>query len=82
MLPLILLCLSSCAQTAVRTEAVTVKVPSYVALPSALIDPEPMPPFPDILTNGSLASYTLALQTALKIDIDKIQKIGALQPKP
>jgi len=41
-----------------------------------------MPAFPETLNNGTLASYVLALQTALKIDINKLEKIQALQPKP
>ena len=72
---------SSCATTpAVRTETVTVKVPVYVQLPRALTAPAPMPMFPVELTNGAWAQYTLDLQTALKIDIDKLTKIQALQP--
>jgi hypothetical protein len=52
----------------------------FVALPVQLTTAAPMPAFPDVLTNASLASYTLALQTALKIDIEKLSKIQALQP--
>ena len=57
-----------------------VKVPVYVALPRALTTPAPMPAFPVELTNADWAQYTLDLQTALKIDIDKLTKIQAIQP--
>jgi len=60
---------------------VTVNVPVYVALPAALTGAATMPAFPVELTNAALAQYTLDLQTALKIDIDKLSKIRALQPK-
>lgn len=40
-----------------------------------------MPSFPSDFTYGTWAQYTLDLQTALKIDIDKLDKIRALQPK-
>ena len=39
-----------------------------------------MPAFPVELTNAAWAQYTLDLQTALKIDIDKLTKIQAIQP--
>ena len=57
-------------------------MPVYVALPKALTTPVPMPSFPVELTNAAWAQYTLDLQTALKIDIDKLNKIQALQPAP
>lgn len=56
-------------------------VPVYVALPSELTTFEPMPAFPSDFTNDAWVAYTMALQTALKIDIDKLTKIQALQPK-
>jgi len=86
-----LICLSvaSCAPTpAVKTQTVTVYQPTYVAIPDGLLCPNAtpnpcqMPAFPETLNNGTLASYVLALQTALKIDINKLEKIQALQPKP
>lgn len=55
-------------------------VPVYVALPSNLTKVEPMPAFPADFTNGAWTQYTLDMQTALKIDIDKLTKIQALQP--
>lgn len=78
----LLLSLISCTPTpAIRTEAVKVAVPVYVSLAPELIASAPMPTFPVELTNAALAQYTLDLQTALKIDIDKLSKIRALQPK-
>ena len=74
--------LTSCAnQPAIRTEAVTVKVPSYTAMPAALTAPVPMPFFPQTLTNGSLADYVLALQAALHQANGQLSKIQSLQPK-
>jgi len=40
-----------------------------------------MPTFPETLNNGTMATYVLALQTALKIDIDHLHKIAQLQPE-
>jgi hypothetical protein len=51
----------------------------YVSLPQELTTPVPMPLFPVELTNAAWAQYTLDLQTALKIDIDKLSKIKAIQ---
>jgi len=39
-----------------------------------------MPVFPLKFTNAAWAQYTLDLQTAIKIDIDKLTKIQAIQP--
>ena len=65
----------------VRTERVTVRVPSYVALPSNLTTVYQPPMFPVELTNATWLQYTLDLQTALKINVDKLTKIRSLQPK-
>ena len=53
----------------------------YVALPQGLTTAAPMPAFPVELTNATWAQYTLDLQTALKINVDKLTKIRSLQPK-
>jgi hypothetical protein len=83
MLPFALMLLASCATTPpTRTETVEVKVPVYVALPSALTTGAPIPAFPATLTNAAWLQYTLDLQTALKIDDDKLIKVQALQPMP
>ena len=75
--------LTSCAQApVVRTQTVEVRVPSYVALPAELTAPAPWPEAPAVWTNASLAQYVLDLQSALKQDVDKLDKIHALQPEP
>ncbi|OYV74575.1 MAG: hypothetical protein B7Z66_15955 [Chromatiales bacterium 21-64-14] len=51
-----------------------------MALPADLTTFEPMPAFPADFTNGAWTQYTLDLQTALKIDIDKLGKIKGVQP--
>lgn len=73
--------LASCASSpAVRTETVTVKVPSYVALPTELLRPCTVD-MPAVWTNGSLADYVLRLQACLKQDADKLERIKRLQPQ-
>ncbi len=72
--------LCACSTPAVKTQVITVKTPVYVALPRALTTPVPMPAFPVELTNAAWAQYTLDLQAALKVDIDKLDKIQALKP--
>ena len=77
-----LLWLTGCATTPkpIEVRSVMVQVPVYVALPSDLTTFEPMPAFPADFTNDAWVTYTMALQTALKIDIDKLTKIQAIQP--
>ena len=75
-----LLSLVACAPVAIKTVPVTVYRPTYVALPSELTLAAPLPKFPDVLTNGSLADYVQELQLALKIDINKLEQIHKLQP--
>lgn len=71
--------LCACSPKAVRTETVTVKVPSYVALPTELLRPCTVD-MPAVWTNGSLADYVLRLQACIRTDTDKLTRIQKLQP--
>lgn len=69
-----------CSQrAAVRTETITVKVPTYVALPDELVKPCAVS-LPNQWTNGALADYVLRLQACLRQDADKLERIKRLQP--
>jgi hypothetical protein len=46
-----------------------------------MVTAEPMPAVPDVLTNGTLVEYVIRLQTALRLDADKLNRISRLQPK-
>lgn len=46
-----------------------------------MVTAAPMPAVPAVLTNGTLAEYVVRLQTALRLNIDKLNRISRLQPK-
>ena len=72
--------LASCASSpAVRTEPVTVKVPSYVALPTELLRPCTVD-MPAVWTNGALLDYALQIKACLSASNDKLNRIRGLQP--
>jgi hypothetical protein len=74
-----LLMLSACSPKAVRTETVTVKVPSYVALPTDLLRPCAVE-MPAVWTNGTLLDYALQIKACLNASNDKLNRIRGLQP--
>lgn len=72
--------LASCASSpAVRTETVTVKVPSYVALPTDLLRPC-FVDTPATWTNGALVEYAIQIKVCLAASNDKLMRIKRLQP--
>lgn len=71
--------LCACSPKAVRTETVTVKVPSYVALPTDLLRPCTVD-MPAVWTNGTLVEYALQIKACLNASNDKLNRIRGLQP--
>lgn len=78
-LAFLLLLLTACAKPAIRTEAVEVKVPVYIALPTDLLRPC-FVDMPGTWTNGTLVEYAIHLKTCLAASNDKLMRIKALQP--
>lgn len=90
----LMLSLTACAGTAVRTKTVEVKVPVFVALPTEFFKPcmvpDPNNPkvliefnaaaLPAPLTNGALALYVINMQTCLASSNDRLNRIRGLQP--
>ena len=79
MLSCLLLLLTACARTAVRTEVVKVPTPVYVALPDDLLR-TCVVSLPNPLTNGLLVEYAIGLQACLAASNDKLTRIKGLQP--
>ena len=71
--------LCACSQTPVRTEAVEVKVPVYVALPTDLLRPCTVD-VPAAWTNGALVEYAMQIKACLAASNDKLMRIRRLQP--
>ena len=79
MLSFLILCLASCASKPVRTEAVEVGVPVYVALPVGLVEPC-LVATPSTWTNGTLGEYAIDIKACLAASNDKLIRIKRLQP--
>ena len=75
----LLLLLPACAKPAIRTEAVEVKVPVYVALPTDLLRPC-FVDTPATWTNGALVEYAIQIKVCLAASNDKLMRIRKLQP--
>ena len=73
------LMLCACSPKAVRTETVTVRVPTYIALPTDLLRPCTVD-MPATWTNGALLDYALQLKACLDATNDKLNRIRGLQP--
>ena len=73
------LSLTACAKPAIRTEAVEVKVPVYIALPTDLLRPC-FVDTPAMWTNGALVEYAIQIKVCLAASNDKLMRIKALQP--
>jgi hypothetical protein len=64
---LLCLCLAitaACSSNPIKTETVTVNVPTYIQLPADLTQPVPVPEVA-IEDNGDLAEYALKVRAAL-----------------
>lgn len=75
----LLLLPTACAKPAIRTEAVEVKVPVYVALPTDLLRPC-FVDMPTTWTNGALVEYAMQIKVCLAASNDKLMRISKLQP--
>lgn len=76
------LSLTACGTKPVKPEAVEVRVPVYVKLPSELTAPVTEPRLPSgAVTNADLADWADALRAALSEANAKLRRIEALQPK-
>ena len=73
------LSLTACAKPAIRTETVTVRVPTYIALPTDLLRPCTVD-MPQVWTNGSLLDYAIQIKACLDATNDKLIRIRGLQP--
>lgn len=68
-----------CSSVPVKTETVTVYVPTYVQLPAELVKPVPVPSV-DVEDNGDLAEYALKVRKALDQANRQLEAIREVQP--
>ena len=79
---LMLLCLtitSSCASNPIKTETVTVNVPTYIKLPADLTAPVAVPVVA-VEDNGDLAEYALKVRAALDQANRQLEAIRGIEP--
>ena len=79
LISLSLMTISACSSTPVKTETVTVHVPTYIQLPADLTQPVPVPSV-DVQTNGDLAEYALKVRQALDEANRRLEAIREIHP--
>ena len=78
----LLVCLTAiagCSSNPVKTETVTVYVPTYIQLPAELTRQVPVPSV-DVQDNGDLAEYALKVRKALDQANRQLEAIREVQP--
>ena len=79
---LILACLTitaACSSSPIKTETVTVNVPTYIQLPADLTAEVPAPAV-DVQDNGDLAEYALKVRAALDQANRQLEAIRGIEP--
>ena len=79
---LLCLCLAitaACSSSPIKTETVTVNVPTYIKLPADLTAPVAVPVV-DVEDNGDLAEYALKVRAALDQANRQLEAIRGIEP--
>ena len=71
--------ISACSSNPIKTETVTVNVPTYIQLPADLVSPVPVPEVA-IEDNGDLAEYALKVRAALDQANRQLEAIRGIEP--
>lgn len=71
--------IAGCSTAPVKTETVTVYVPTYIQLPADLTREVPVPPVA-VQDNGDLAEYALKVRKALDQANRQLEAIRKVQP--
>lgn len=72
--------IAGCSTAPVKTETVTVYVPTYIQLPAELTSEVPLPPVA-VQTNADLAEYALKVRKALEQANRQLEAIREIQPR-
>lgn len=70
---------SACSTAPIKTETVTVHVPTYIKLPADLTAEVPAPVV-DVQDNGDLAEYALKVRAALDQANRQLEAIRGIEP--
>lgn len=70
---------AACSSNPIKTETVTVNVPTYIQLPADLTQPVPVPEVA-IEDNGDLAEYALKVRAALDQANRQLEAIRGIEP--
>jgi hypothetical protein len=70
--------ISGCSSSPIKTETVTVNVPTYIPIPAELTQPVPVPSV-DVQTNADLAEYALKVRKALDEANRRLDAIRGLE---
>jgi hypothetical protein len=70
--------IGGCSSNPIKTEVVTVNVPTYIQLPAELTQPVPVPSV-DVQTNADLAEYALKVRQALDEANRRLEAIRGLE---